>query len=361
MIAVLASLTVTVMTQAQNGLDSVLISQARLNFAVPDLPAFKAVGNNPGTILRPSTPEALSVVASSFIGPSGIMLPKTLAAEFNPALAVFADKITLSEYRKRSQLYSIRLSLGTSADSAGIISSAIGIRSTLIDDGDMKNDQKQTDSLYAVLSREVQKRAELTDEYLKLRGITEEQFAENTEIQAAVDRYLKDRCKSDVDTIISKMKTVYKEEHWNARKLDIALAAVAQSTDSTGGNTHFRAADAWITLALPVGKVGQWLIGGNARVNNDVENDSVSFCAALSTRLYLGSNRYKGFFEAQYKYDGADAANFIFGNGGAELNIHQCVWLDLSLGLNYDFESKDKSVIPGFSFRYALPENFKFF
>jgi len=100
--------------------DSLAFGDLKLNFVVPDMPAFKALGTEPSTILRPSTPKALAVSLSEFYDAQKIVLPKAFAMEVSPALLWNANKkeVELKKYRERACINSFRLSLGTSSDTS---------------------------------------------------------------------------------------------------------------------------------------------------------------------------------------------------------------------------------------------------
>ena len=93
--------------------DTSLVKNLRLNFAVPDMPAFQLLGTNPSHILRPSTPREFAVMASDFGLNNDFALPSSFAAEIAPFILFKSNNLTLSEYDKHSELYSLRVSVGT--------------------------------------------------------------------------------------------------------------------------------------------------------------------------------------------------------------------------------------------------------
>src|ERR1700748_2857962 len=102
----LLMLVVSVVTHAQVG-DSVFIHRAdsdvlqtmKLGFAVPDIPAFKALGLDPSNILRPSEVKDFALALGSFRNKGNFVVPKNLAAEVAPALLI-KPWYTLADYQK---------------------------------------------------------------------------------------------------------------------------------------------------------------------------------------------------------------------------------------------------------------------
>ena len=137
------------------------IGQNKLNFAVPDLPAFKALGSEPSNILRPSTPESFSLIVSQFYNGDNISLPANFAAEIAPWILAKSNKITLAEYHKHDILYSTRVSLGTSRDSLNQYNFAVGLRFSIIDEGDLKNDEEFLKLLFGKLENHLDKKDDL--------------------------------------------------------------------------------------------------------------------------------------------------------------------------------------------------------
>jgi hypothetical protein len=124
------------------------LDKMKVNFAVPDIPAFKSLGIEPSTILRPSTPEALSIIVPQFYSQGNITLPSSFALEVSPSLLINANKKslpTLNQFIKQRALNSLRLSLATGKDSTQkepkAIKLAVGLRISLINKGDLKYDR----------------------------------------------------------------------------------------------------------------------------------------------------------------------------------------------------------------------------
>ncbi|MEJ7678402.1 MAG: hypothetical protein WKG06_11190 [Segetibacter sp.] len=121
------------------------LSKLKLNFAVPDMPAFKSLGTESSDLLRPSTVQALAITTSEFYQDRKLLLPQAFAMEISPSLLINAKKgpVELRKYAKRAVLNSLRFSLGSSKDSSLSPSGrnlSFGLRISLIDKGDLTTD-----------------------------------------------------------------------------------------------------------------------------------------------------------------------------------------------------------------------------
>jgi hypothetical protein len=207
------------------------IGNHKLNFATPDLPAFKALGAEPSNLLRPSTPESFSMILSQFYNGDNISFPANFAAEIAPWILAKSNQITLSEYRDHALLYSSRVSMGTSRDSLNRYNFAIGIRFSVIDKGDLKNDPVFLAMIIEKLARHLAEKEKIRDQYLLDHKITEEEYANHPElIEQEVARLMQ----GNIDKEIETLKAEYKKANWNREKLDIAFATVGYATDSLG-------------------------------------------------------------------------------------------------------------------------------
>ena len=142
--AVLLCFAVVNLVQAQSA-DDTTLSKMKLNFAVPDMPAFKVLGTDPSNLLRPSTPKAIALTMSSFNDNGKLIIPKAFALEISPALILNSHKgpQQLIQYAKNAELNSFRISVGSSTDtllSPSGRSLAIGLRISLINEGDFGTD-----------------------------------------------------------------------------------------------------------------------------------------------------------------------------------------------------------------------------
>lgn len=123
--------------------DSTVLGKAVLDFAVPDIPAFKALGIDASNILRPSSAKELGVAFSNLAKGDVSVIPRNVAIEVAPILFI-KPWYTLEQYRTKAGLRILnatRISLGTNEDAeTGVNSVAIGLRTTLFDKGDFRSD-----------------------------------------------------------------------------------------------------------------------------------------------------------------------------------------------------------------------------
>ncbi len=143
-------------------LDTTLAKKFRLDFAIPDHPAFNILDDNPDEILRPSGSEIFSMIYSNFITGRVPVIPKDFAMEFSPGQLIKANTLQYGDFRvnsvrtKRSGettsfypninpkeiLYGTRISIGTKIndDVDSLQNLGIGLRIPLINKGDYRAD-----------------------------------------------------------------------------------------------------------------------------------------------------------------------------------------------------------------------------
>lgn len=98
--------------------DSTLMEKYLLDFVVPDMPAFKALGSDPSNLLRPSDIKKFAAMLTPFYSNNTGVIPKNFAAEFAP-WKMAPNKWTLQEYTNSAYkrfLYRSSFSLGTIND-----------------------------------------------------------------------------------------------------------------------------------------------------------------------------------------------------------------------------------------------------
>jgi len=328
-----------------------LIRNLRLNFAVPDLPAFNALQSDPGNLLRPASPKEFSFIANQFFNGNNIIIPKSIAIEIAPIVLIRYNKLTLKDYQKNPILYNTRISLGTLRDSTNISHLAIGFRTTLINKGDIKND-KNLRKVIEDLRSINRNRNEYYDQQLIKLGKSEEYFANHPELRIKFDQ--------EFDSIIHNTgQTIkdYKEYNsWNAEKLDIAFSFVGSSQDSASKHIKYNSFLAWITYARPVGKNGQ-ILGGLNFNSYKVEN-STYFDFSLQSRFYIGMNQLKGFVEGQYLHKNIDNTNNIIGRLGCEYHIYNGIWVDFNAGIYKGITHNTSDFVSSFRLIYAIPGNY---
>ena len=338
----------------------------KINFAVPDLPAFKGMGTEASNLLRPSTTEAISAIIPQFWGNGQVSLPKSLAFEVAPYfLAHQKDSlnITLADFLQSRFWQSFRLSVGTAPDSVKNEPSAmklgLGLRFTIKDKGDLKYNTDFLIEEAKLFSAEADEVIRFKSEFLKINNKTFRDLSNDSTLNANCDKYINGKIQNSIITKhLSVLKERYKKKYWNSEKFDVAIALVTRSPDQFAANLKFNKLSVWATYALPCNDWGQLLIGGNfskASTYSDKEKKSIDFNQkSLSGRLYVGSNNLKGFVEYQNMYNGVDKSKNNFFTLGGETTILNGIWLHFYGG--YQSGDKIKQVISSLDFRFTMPE-----
>jgi hypothetical protein len=355
---------------SQNTLDGVY----RLNFAIPDLPAFKALGTEPSNLLRPSNTEDFTFVSSGLTNGKQLLIPNDLAIEVCPLLIGNKyNSMTLSEFRKKRAWATSRLSVGTTSNpdiSPDARSAALGYRISLINKGDARKDTVFLEDILKNVGIKLDVKAKLLDTLLALDGISlldenydemRSEYADNS-LNDLINKY-NEKSSGGVDALlgnyvineyITQIKNNYKDNNWNAEKFDVALAGVWQSRDSLLLNVRYGSFSFWATYARPVGIKGQLMLGANYR--NLVSDIGTNNLLSVSTRYYHGSNGLKAMLEGQYEYYSGLEDSFVLLNSGAEINIKNGIWLDLSFGWRWGIQTNSSDLVTRFRFRYSLSD-----
>lgn len=360
---ILLSLSVT--TAQEFTLDS-LVSRIPVKYAVPDLPAFNALGNEPADLLRPSTAKDISITANEFYDGKNIIIPKTFAVEFSPVKLIKGNRLTLQDYQKSAAWYNSRISLGTFRDSFNISKMAIGFRTTLIDKGDPKS-EKNLQNIFNVLKD----KNKFRNFYLSYAvrqwagehpGVDVASLADslyqviNAEFDSLLisksDKLTEIRNLYEADNLEPVIEKFENNSQWNAERLDIAIAAVCASPDSLAKNLKFDAFCAWITYAMPIGEKGQFLLGANAGSN--MLNDNFYWNVSVPVRIYIGSNDLKGLAEIQYLYKQQYNDNKLFARLGCEYRLHGNIWLNFTAGIQRNFTDNSSDLVSDFKIIYGI-------
>jgi hypothetical protein len=356
--------------------DSTFTEKYLLDFVVPDMPAYKALGTDPSTILRPADSKKFAISLSPFYSNGKAVIPKNFAVEFSPWKLASA-KWTLNEYntnRLKRFLYRSSFSLGTVEDTtkypnklsigyrvsflsrkADILRTANTALQTILPQMQatnvafvnlttywvtnivkpdiserptyyQKNRQKFNEFL-SKLSAYLKSNPDATlqslyDQLLVSMGKTE---LTNDELKNVVEAFAK-----GTDAFIEK----YKEENWNASRFDLAVAWVGQSNNDQLSNAQFSSFSLWATYAMRAHKNGQLLIGTNLTTPRTV-NDKATTKWSVNLRYYAGTQQFRGFFETQYRLEkNQPVEKTLLINLGAELKIGEKFWLSASGGLN---------------------------
>lgn len=320
-----------------NGL-SPFAKDYKVNFAVPDAPAFKLLGVEESAILRPQTVQDLTMAFSGFRGSgNAFVVPKKLGVEFSPGLLAAGAKLKLDDYAAWRALYALRFSGATSRDSLNRGNLAAGVRFNLVDEQDLRakgaagNDPEVTRmttgmlAVYSAARNRVGPRAPLTL---------------NIEEKAAVE------------ALQDSVKEYWANRYWNANSMDVAFAGRARTADSLGHDPEIDELAAWATYANGMSNWGQLLLGLKVGTARDTAGDFQT-SNTIAGRLYIGSNVLKAYVEGQSAVAAKIGTEWLF-NSGAEMKLAGIGWLAVSAGITGPVEGKTR-IISSFKFKSALP------
>jgi hypothetical protein len=362
---------------AYSQIDDSLAKNFRLDFAIPDHPAFNIIDNNDDKILRPSnSQEIFSFVYSNFFNGTAPFIPKNFSIEFSPGQLIGIKKITLDDYMKDNSkriLYDIKFSLGAKLnDQDSLRNLAAGLRIPWIDKTSLLNNPGFVKDMFKSLRSTSDLRSEFIDS-LRIQGvkfngllISPENIAADEELERHVDSLFQDYSRKTPRSLQS-IRTKYKDANWNKLKFETALAVRYSSQDSLFQNIHYTKFIIWNTLAFPLRNWGQGLLGLNiSNEKNDSLNsnlDTIKYSYTnftFSSRFYAGSNNLKAFLEGSLKYN---SSHFLQPsvNIGAELNITNGLWAVINFGNNWLKNTKlktnwESSFYWKLDLRFHLPE-----
>jgi hypothetical protein len=346
--------------------DAELLKTYKLDFAVPDIPAFKMLGSGESSMLRPSTPEALAIMVSEFLTGSNNIIPNSFSAEIAPYILFNYNTLTLQDYDKNAVLYSLRISAGSMNDDEGNASAlSFGARLTLIDEGDLKNDKEYRGELFLLTAELINLDSLFEDRFLEENDYLIEEVASDDQKRKEMEEYINEGKKEYEEFIgltfnerLDLIKEEYKSKNWNKRKWDIAAATLGIS-DSTNSKIKFAEHSIWSSFGLPVSDWGHLLFGGNL---NFISAGNLFTSFNISSRFYGGINRIKGFAEVQFGFDDMNSASKLLTDFGAEINIYDGIWINFFAGVEY-FNLKEtvSQFISHFDLRFTIPEKFNLF
>lgn len=357
------------------------LSDLKLNFEVPDMPAFKSLGTDPSAILKPSNMKAIAATVSEFYSDRKFVIPQAMAVEISPALLINAKKPigNLQTFQRRALLNSLRLSLGSSSDEPATTTRnlAAGMRISLVNKADPATDPNYLQKVSGLLA-DFRKNVRLVS-LVKFAGLNnidtkktdwEDDIFSNDSLKAAFNAYLADEQEESQSTFLAaynKLKEEYKKTNWNATKLDWAASVLSTSPDSLVRNIRFNSFETWLTGAFKCSGWGQILIGLNGRSHKDLADTTAAtenksyFDIAIPVRLLVGTNRIKGFAEAQYSHENQFKTSSFFFNMGADVNIVDGIWANVKAGIDYNSTAKASTFVSTFHLKFTLPEKFKLF
>lgn len=383
--------------------DSLTLSRMKLNFIVPDMPAFKSLGTEPSNLLRPSIPQAFAVAISEFYSQQKFIIPNSFAVEISPSLLLNAKKgnqALQDRYAKNRVLNSFRISLGSGRDTSFSPTGrnlALGFRINLVNDGEMATDMEELREIseklgeFRIATRAIRKafagkyidqvkiwakkfnvqpereidRAAGPDDITDWDLILDENLSD-TAWKKKYDEFVGQQRAPEFDAWFIAEKERYRKANWNANKFDLALSVLGSSKDSLLGSARFSRIDLWGTFALRSGASAQTLFGLNVGYGSidsllKVNDDKKYLHLAVPVRYLVGTNRIKGFCEVQYEYLQQNKSNNGLFNLGAEVNPLDGLWLNFYGGINFNASAGSSYFRTNLDIKITLPEKFNLF
>ncbi len=358
--------------------DSTLTEKYLLDFVVPDMPAFKALGTDPSNILRPADAKKFAVTLSPFYSNGKAIIPKNFAVEFSP-WKLASSKWTLESYNEKWHkrfLYRSSFSIGTIEDTTDFPNKlALGYRVSFLSKkadiltlADAILDKMQTAQVAFVqltnywvvniVQAPIADRPTYYQQHRNEFNVFLSTLGERLRttpdpaLQALYDAFLATFSDTKMTneeigkfvesfaTSVDKYIETFKEENWNASRLDFAIAWVGQSGNDELKGTRFSSFNLWLTWAIRAHKNGQLLLGTYYSRPKSIE-DKVMTRWSANARYYIGTQAFRGFLEGQFKFeDHQEVEKSLLVNIGTELRIGSRFWVNLSGGLdNYLAES----------------------
>lgn len=339
-IVLLIALAVGIGLSQETPVGNTLVSNARLNFSVPDAPAFTILNYSPTAIVRPTSVQEVALAVADFAREGGV-LPHAFAAEFSPGLLIGGSTLTIRQYNANAFWYRARLSVASRSfdDNTGRLHASVGLRLTLTDDADPRADRtfiEKLSNLALQINQAVARRVQIAPPTATGR----------IDVEAA-----------DVDALereVDHVRAKQRDEKWNANIAEFAAAVRFASPDSFARNARADKYQAWLAGAFSVGTWGQFVFNLSGSIERSLQSHMDSTSVAMTSRFYCGSNALKVYGEGQITAVDQSPALYLFSVGG-ELNAISSFWLEFTAG--FEKRGRDPAIIrTAFHVRWSLPE-----
>jgi hypothetical protein len=339
-------------------LGGIKTSDIKVDFAVPDIPAFRALGVDPTDILRPSDPKTLALMLAERASNLSVV-PSSFALEVAPFRLLYGRKLTVERYNAAPVFYNARLSVGSvrTGELGAGSDVAAGIRLTLINDADLLRDPVYRKGAVRLLKQRnalvescdavfVTVEGVTLDDIDTIPGLAERQSAYTDSVIAAT---------VDIARGLKPLRDAAKERDWNRTVVDFAYAAKWSSPDSFTRNLALLSHTAWLYGTLRLNSASQGLFG--ATVAYAREDTTWKLSGAIAARVYGGANNAKVFLQGQVKKAFVDTKVSLAASGGMEILFLGGNWLEFALAYEKEFPGGSK-LTPGLKYNITLPESF---
>ncbi len=331
-------------------------SDLKVDFAVPDMPAFQALGVDPTDILRPSDPKTLALMLAERATNLSV-IPSSYAIELAPFRLLFSHTLTAKDYNNwlSAIFYNARLSAGsvrTGEFGAGS-DVAAGARLTLYNGTDLLRD-----SLYKKGAVRLLKQRNALVDSCESTFVAAEGFDaidSHPDLAARESAYCDSVATARTGSGFKLLRDAARERDWNHTVVDFAYAAKWSSPDSFTKNLVLLSHTGWLYGTVKFSSATQGLFGATAIY---ARGDSTwKLSGALAARVYGGANNAKVFLQGQIKKTFVDTMVSLAGSGGVEILFLGGNWLEFTLAYEKEFPGGSK-LTPGLKYNITLPESF---
>lgn len=315
-------------------------ADARLNFAVPEAPAFAILNYTPSVIIRPSTTREIALAVADWIR-GGSVLPRAFAAEFSPGLLIGGRSLTIKKYNEEPFWYRTRISVASRSadDNSGRTQASLGLRFTLLDEADPRTDAEFLEGLTTLavnINRAVGRRVL------------------DTPPTGTGPVVVDDPDLSALELELEQLRIRQREDRWNASVAEAAAAVRFGSADSLARNARSEKYQAWLAGAFGVKEWGQFMCNLTGSLERGAGGMMDSTSLALNSRFYFGSNDLKVYGEGQISAISNSPAHYLFTVGG-EFNPVSSFWLEFMAGFE-KLGNYPAVIRTSFHVRWSLPE-----
>jgi hypothetical protein len=237
-----------------------------LDYSVPEAPAFKILGSNPSTILKPTSTKEIAVSLGNYYLSNGPIIPKNLAVEISPAL--LSNNLNLQKYNKNKFWYRTSLSLGTNFNNNGTYDFGVGLRFTIADKTDIRTDANVTrqfiDIANIILPTKDEISQQIDDEEtsMTLSEVDNALQNANDPNHARLQKKFDDLFKHKIDSLrkqsdnslytkiskIDEIRKAFKDSSWNKKIIQFGIAGLFPSKDSLAKNlSSLSKAGLWVS------------------------------------------------------------------------------------------------------------------
>ena len=223
-------------------LDSLLGIPDRFNFFVADNPAFNLLDVSPSKVMRPSTPQDISIQLSEFWSGNSLIIPNSFGMQVSPAMIMQSQMKKPSDWAKCWQPLSIGIAASRPDSNTNfnefIGDFSVGFQYTLIDQAGEHHFEKhlrrelfaQEDSLQPSLEAAFVDSVKGVDSTLTTAKI---KSSMKRQMDAYVHQKSRAKALASYKSQIATYKKQWKESSWAGRRFSIGGGASWNTSDQT--------------------------------------------------------------------------------------------------------------------------------